>query len=34
MYQEEPTVHGMDTAGMRSLMGYVQQAWEAGKKAE
>jgi DNA-binding transcriptional MerR regulator len=34
MYQEETTVHGMDTGNMRSLMGYVQKAWAAGEKAE
>jgi MerR family transcriptional regulator, thiopeptide resistance regulator len=32
MYKEETTVHGMDTAPMRNLMGYVQKAWAAGKK--
>jgi DNA-binding transcriptional MerR regulator len=32
MYQEETAVHGMDTGGMRGLMGYVQQAWAAGGK--
>ena len=31
VWQEEPTVHGMDTGPMRQLMGYVQKAWEAGK---
>ncbi|MFL6234250.1 MAG: MerR family transcriptional regulator [Thermoanaerobaculia bacterium] len=31
MWQEETTIHGMDTGNMRSLMGYVQKAWAAGK---
>jgi DNA-binding transcriptional MerR regulator len=31
MWQEETNVHGIDTGNMRSLMGYVQKAWEAGK---
>jgi len=31
MWQEETTVHGMDTGNMRTLMGYVQKAWAAGK---
>jgi DNA-binding transcriptional MerR regulator len=34
MWREETTVHGMDTGNMRSLMGYVQKAWAAGKGAE
>jgi DNA-binding transcriptional MerR regulator len=34
MWQEETTVHGMDTGNMRSLMGYVQKAWAAGKQPE
>ncbi|HEY2295215.1 MAG TPA: MerR family transcriptional regulator [Thermoanaerobaculia bacterium] len=29
MWQEETTIHGMDTGNMRSLMGYVQKAWAA-----
>ncbi len=31
MWQEETNIHGMDTGNMRSLMGYVQKAWAAGK---
>ena len=31
LWQQETTVHGMDTANMRALMGYVQKAWAAGK---
>jgi DNA-binding transcriptional MerR regulator len=31
VWQEETTVHGMDTGPMRQLMGYIQKAWEAGK---
>ena len=31
MYRQEATVHGMDTAPMRDLMGYVRKAWAAGK---
>jgi DNA-binding transcriptional MerR regulator len=31
VWQEETTIHGMDTGNMRSLMGYVQKAWAAGK---
>lgn len=31
MWQEETTVHGIDTGNMRKLMGYVQKAWAAGK---
>jgi MerR family transcriptional regulator, thiopeptide resistance regulator len=31
MWQEETTIHGMDTGNMRSLMGYVQKAWAAAK---
>ncbi len=31
MWKEETTVHGLDTGNMRSLMGYVQKAWAAGK---
>ena len=34
MYKEETTVHGMDTAPMRNLMGYVQKAWAAAPKKE
>ena len=34
LWKEEPTVHGMDTAPIRELMGYVQKAWEAGKTAK
>jgi DNA-binding transcriptional MerR regulator len=34
MWQEETTVHGMDTGPMRGLMGYVQKAWAAAGKAE
>jgi hypothetical protein len=34
VWQEETTVHGMDTGPMRQLMGYVQKAWEAGKSAK
>jgi DNA-binding transcriptional MerR regulator len=34
VWQEETTVHGMDTGPMRQLMGYVQKAWEAGKTAK
>lgn len=34
VWQEETTVHGMDTGNMRSLMGYVQQALQAAKKPE
>ncbi|HEY4561371.1 MAG TPA: MerR family transcriptional regulator [Thermoanaerobaculia bacterium] len=29
MWQEETTIHGMDTGNMRRLMGYVQKAWAA-----
>jgi DNA-binding transcriptional MerR regulator len=32
MWQEETTIHGMDTGTMRSLMGYVQKAWAAAPK--
>ncbi len=32
MWQEEPSIHGMDTAPMRELMGYVTRAIEASKK--
>jgi DNA-binding transcriptional MerR regulator len=32
MWQEETTIHGMDTGNMRSLMGYVQKAWAAAPK--
>jgi DNA-binding transcriptional MerR regulator len=32
MWQEETTIHGMDTGNMRKLMGYVQRAWAAGKE--
>ena len=32
MWQEETTIHGMDTGNMRSLMGYVQKAWGAAPK--
>lgn len=31
MWQEETNIHGMDTGNMRSLMGFVQKAWAAGK---
>ncbi|HET9210377.1 MAG TPA: MerR family transcriptional regulator [Thermoanaerobaculia bacterium] len=31
MWQEETNIHGMDTAHMRSMMGYMQKAWAAGK---
>jgi DNA-binding transcriptional MerR regulator len=31
MWQEETTIHSMDTGNMRGLMGYVQKAWAAGK---
>jgi DNA-binding transcriptional MerR regulator len=34
VWQEETTVHGMDTGPMRQLMGYVQKAWEVGKSAK
>lgn len=34
VWQQETTVHGMDTGNMRSLMGYVQQAMAAGRKGE
>ncbi|HKP77069.1 MAG TPA: MerR family transcriptional regulator [Longimicrobiaceae bacterium] len=29
MWQEETNIHGIDTAGMRELMAYVQRAWAA-----
>ena len=29
MWQEETNLHGIDTAGMREMMGYVQRAWAA-----
>jgi hypothetical protein len=32
MWQEETTIHGMDTGNMRRLMGYVQKAWAAASK--
>lgn len=32
VWQEETTVHGMDTGGMRDLMGYVQKAMQAAGK--
>lgn len=31
MWKEETNVHGIDTGNMRTLMGYVRKAWEAGK---
>jgi len=31
MWKEETNVHGIDTGNMRTLMGYVQKAWEAAK---
>jgi DNA-binding transcriptional MerR regulator len=31
VWQEETTVHGIDTGHMRNLMAYVQKAWAAGK---
>ncbi len=34
LWQEETTVHGMGSGNMQSLMGYVRQAWEAGKAPE
>ncbi|MFL6194352.1 MAG: MerR family transcriptional regulator [Thermoanaerobaculia bacterium] len=34
VWQEETTVHGIDTGNMRSLMGYVQKALAAGGKGE
>jgi DNA-binding transcriptional MerR regulator len=34
VWQEETTVHGMDTGPMRQLMGYIQKAWEVGKTAK
>ena len=34
VWQEETTVHGMETAPMRQLMGYIQKAWEVGKAAK
>jgi DNA-binding transcriptional MerR regulator len=34
VWQEESTVHGMDTGPMRQLMGYIQKAWEVGKTAQ
>ena len=34
MYQEEPTVHGMDTGNMRAMGEYIGRAWQAGKKPE
>jgi DNA-binding transcriptional MerR regulator len=32
MWREETNIHGIDTANMRNLMGYVQQALAAGKQ--
>ncbi|HEY0553715.1 MAG TPA: MerR family transcriptional regulator [Thermoanaerobaculia bacterium] len=32
MYQEEPTVHGMDTGPMRAMGEYIGRALQAGKK--
>lgn len=32
MYEQEPTVHGMDMAPMRELMAYVKKAWDAAKQ--
>jgi DNA-binding transcriptional MerR regulator len=29
MWQEETDIHGVDTAGMREMMGYIQRAWAA-----
>jgi DNA-binding transcriptional MerR regulator len=34
LWQEETTVHGVDTAPMQKLMGYVRKAWEVEKKPE
>jgi DNA-binding transcriptional MerR regulator len=31
MYQQESTVHGMDTGPMKEMMGYIRKAMEAGK---
>jgi DNA-binding transcriptional MerR regulator len=31
MWQEETNIQGVDTAGARQLMAYVQRAWDAGK---
>lgn len=34
MYQQETTVHGMDTGPMREMMAYISRATEAGKKPQ
>ena len=34
MYQQETTVHGMDTGPMKEMMAYIQKAMEAGKKPQ
>lgn len=31
MWQEEQNIHGIDTGGMREMMGYIQKALAAGK---
>jgi len=33
MWQQETNIHGIETAPVREMMGYVQRALEAGKKA-
>jgi DNA-binding transcriptional MerR regulator len=33
MWQQESAIHGIETAPVREMMGYVQRALEAGKKA-
>jgi DNA-binding transcriptional MerR regulator len=33
MWQQEQTIHGIDTAPVREMMGYVQRALDAGKRS-
>ena len=34
MYQQEPTIHGMDVAAMRPMMEYIDKALAAAKKTK